>query len=124
MQITNIILIAQLILLIIIIFILIRKSGDNDQQFIIANTFLKNVCDIYYDSTLKNKIEEIKKTFDLDPQSRTNSIVAFNKQYNELLAESAKQIVRGYISKNCLKTLLTYYDMNSIILTIVFYLKR
>lgn len=115
----------QVLLLICICFILIKKQIVNrEEQFVICNTLLKTVSDIYYDSVLNGKIETLKTKYDLNPKSRTNSIAAFTEAYNSLLAESAKQIIRNHISKKCLKTLLDYYDMNSVILTIIFYLKR
>lgn len=100
------------------------KERIHEDEFVISNTVLNNVMNNYYESILVFKIEELKKNYDLDPSSKTNSIKPFTENYNIMLKDCSKEIITSYLSKNCLSVLLKYYSVESLVLIIISNLKK
>lgn len=100
------------------------KQQNSENEFAISLKVLNDTIDLYKESILNPKIMTLRHQYDLDPNSRTNSIKAFQEVLNTLISESAKEIMKNYISNDCYKTLILYYNINGLVLYIITQLKR
>ena len=111
-------------LFLLIVYILFKNLGrKTEEDFIVNVQVLTNIIDIYKESILLDRIEDIKRQYDLNPKSQTNSIKVFEKQQNDLISEATKEIINTYISRSCFKTLLRYYGLAGLGLLIITHLK-
>lgn len=110
--------------LLLLIFTKFRNLDTKDNDFVISNGIVLALINFYFDMILQDKIDALKLQFDLDPKSKTQSYKAFNDSYNILLANSAKDIMKNYLSKNCLNILLKHYSVDGLALMIISNLKR
>jgi hypothetical protein len=103
---------------IILIKIYEKIYSNKKDQYIVALTTLEKVVDNYLDVVLEKKVNLIKKDYNLDPTSKVNSIIAFEKRVNELISESSLDIMKS-LSPKVLKTLTQYFSNNSLALLII-----
>lgn len=83
-----------------------------------------NIIELYKETILTNKITVLSLKYDLNPQSKTNSLKAFEIAKKELISESLKEIMKNYLSKKCLKSLIGKYGVDGLGLLILTHLKR
>lgn len=114
-------LLVQIILLAMLVF---RFRKDDNDDLVVNESVLMTVINYYYQYILLPKLEPLKAQYDLDPKSKTQAIEAYMKVYNTLLSEAAKEIMKKYLSNNCLKKLLKYYSIDGLVLYIISNLKR
>ncbi|MFA7507001.1 MAG: hypothetical protein WCZ11_02060 [Bacilli bacterium] len=101
-----------------------KKEPIDDNNFAInLNTFISTI-DLYKESILKSNLESLKSKYDLNEKSQTNSIKAYISAKDELINTSVKDIFKNFISANCLKNLLKYYNTNGLTLLVITQLKR
>ena len=93
-------------------------------QFKLMLTILLNIIETYRDQVYLPILERNSRSFDLDPTSKTNSIVAYTKMQNELLAKSATEILTRYTIPEVLTELKKCYNMEYLTLLIVTNLKK
>lgn len=108
----------------ILILLTINKKRSKEDLFIMCNSMLHDIIKIYYESILRDRVERLKSQFDLDPKSKTQAFKAYTEAYNSLLSSAAKEIMKNYLSKTCLKILLNYYSVDGLVLIIISNLKR
>ncbi len=112
------------ILTIIIWFMVIKYFRDRGSEFVVNYNVLTSVIELYKESILLNKIHALQMQYDLNEQSKTNSRQAFEKAKNELISETVKVIIKGYLSKECVSSLLKHYSVDGLSLLIITHLKR
>ena len=91
---------------------------DFKDEYLIHTHILEQIIDNYKILILEEKITKLRKNYDIDPQSKTNSIVAYQKEYNKLLRQSSREVI-NHLSTNTRKKLLEYYTEDSLILHIL-----
>lgn len=112
------------ILSIIIGYVIQRYLEDTHSEFVISYNILMNIIELYKETILTNKITVLSLKYDLNPQSKTNSLKAFEIAKKELISESLKEIMKNYLSKKCLKSLIGKYGVDGLGLLILTHLKR
>lgn len=120
----NIFTICLLAIQIVILILILTRVKGKDDEFVIANATLVNVVDNYYNMILIGQVEELRKLYDLNPESKTNSLKPYTEKYNILLKNCSKEIITSYLSKNCLSILLKYYSVEGLVLIIISNFKR
>ena len=117
-------LILVTILTILVWYIIVKFIRDQGSEFVVNYNVLLSVIELYKESILLNKIQTLERKYDLNEQSKTNSRQAFEKAKNELISETVKEIIRDYLSKECVNSLLRHYSIDGLSLLIITHLKR
>jgi len=117
-----VIILIMLVLMFINLFIKIPK--EKDSEFVVNHNVLLNVIDIYKELILTNKLNTLAAQYDLNEKSATNSRLAFEKSKNAIISDTAKEIIKQYLSKDCLRVLLKYYSIDGLSLLVITHLKR
>lgn len=112
------------ILTILVWFVVVKILKERDTDFVVNYNVLLNVIELYIETILRGKINILSRQFDLNENSKTNSILAFEKAKDELISNSVKDIMNMYLSKNCLRSLLRHYNVEGLSLLIITHLKR
>lgn len=111
----------------LIIILLSRKNKIklfNDEEYIVALKNLEYIVNVYKSSFVSIKVEGMKKTFDLNPDSVTNAMKQFQDKLNIIYSEASKDVFKNFINRNHRDTLLKYFTSDSLILTIITLLKK
>jgi hypothetical protein len=104
--------------------ILVKLSKDRESEFVVNRNVLIDIIELYRESILLSKINSLKVKYDLNEQSKTNSRQAFEKAKNELISETVKEIIKDYLSTECVESLLKHYSIDGLSLLIITHLKR
>lgn len=112
------------VLTIIIWFGLNRWLEDKESEFVVYYNILVNIIELYKETILTGKINTLRSKFDLNEKSKTNSQSAFERAKNELISETVKEIMKVYLSKECLDRLIKRYGVDGLGLLILTHLKR
>ena len=112
------------VLTIIIWFGLNRWLEDKESEFVVYYNILVNIIELYKETILTGKINTLRSKFDLNEKSKTNSQSAFERAKNELISETVKEIMKVYLSKECLDRLIKRYSVDGLGLLILTHLKR
>jgi len=112
------------VLTIIIWFGLNRWLEDKESEFVVYYNILINIIELYKETILTGKINTLRSKFDLNEKSKTNSQSAFERAKNELISETVKEIMKVYLSKECLDRLIKRYGVDGLGLLILTHLKR
>lgn len=112
------------ILMGICLFVFLRVVKEKESEFVVNYNVLTNVIELYKETILSNKINLLRSKYDLNEKSATNSRQSFEKAKNELIANVVKEIIKDYLSKECLKSLLGHYSIDGLSLLIITHLKR
>jgi len=113
-----------LILLIIVNFIITifqknKKKIINESNFLISMKILDMTISDYCDSYFIDHINKMKKKYDLNEESQTQSINQFKKEYTQNLNDTIKIIINQYLSPDIRDELLFYFSIDSLILYII-----
>ena len=76
------------------------------------------LIDDYFVFYLYPKIEQLKKSHDLDVKSQTNSIKLFNQEYSEILNKYTNDVI-NHLSLKIKKELLIYFSIDGLLLYII-----
>jgi hypothetical protein len=117
-------LISISILAILFWFVIVKFSKDQESEFVVNYRVLTDVIELYKESILLNKIHTLETLYDLNEKSKTNSRQAFEKAKNELISETVKEIIKDYLSEECVSSLLRHYSVDGLSLLIITHLKR
>lgn len=112
------------VLTILVWFIIVKFLRDRDSEFVVNYNILTQLIEIYKETILNTKINTLRLQYDLNGKSQTNSIVAFEKAKNVLISETVKEIIKVYLSKRCVESLLKHYSVEGLSLLITTHLKR
>lgn len=112
------------ILMGVVWFIIMKIMRERESEFVVNYNVLTNVIGLYKESILLSRISVLKQKYDLNEQSKTNSRQAFEKAKNELISETVKEIMKVYLSEECLRSLLRHYSVDGLSLLIITHLKR
>ncbi len=112
------------ILTVIVWLISVKISKDREIEFVISKGVLFDIIDLYKESILLSRIKVLALQYDLHDKSPTNSIQAFERAKNELIKDTVKEIIKDYLSKTSIKTLLRHYKIDGLSLLIITHLKR
>ena len=113
-----------LIFLIIVNFIITifqknKKKIINESNFLISMKILDLTISDYCDSYFIDHINKMKKKYDLNEESQTQSINQFKKEYTQNLNDTIKIIINQYLSPDIRDELLFYFSIDSLILYII-----
>lgn len=100
-----------------------RRSPLIESDLIIIKYVLDSIISHYKTLYFTKKYEALLSIHDLDSSSITNSFKKFNKEYEIILKESAKDIYANYITDGVKKTCLRYYTLDALFLQIISNLK-
>ena len=125
---TNLLLIFCLIALFTIVqvvLILIYKEvcGNSRDEYVISMSTLERVISDYVTVVLTKEIQSLRKDHNLNPESKLNSIIAFEKKVNDVVSESSYAIMKMLAPKT-LKTLQKRFSNNSLALLIINKIKQ
>ena len=126
---TNLLLLALLLLIVVsliqVILLMIYKEiySRNKDEYIRDLSILERVIDDYVEIVLKKKIQTEKKNYNLDPSSRINSILSFEKKINQILSDSSVEILK-MLSRKTSKNLRKRFSNNSLALLIINRIKQ
>lgn len=104
--------------------IAVKIAKERESEFVVNHNILTNTIDLYKESILVDEIKILMRKYDLNEKSQTNSIQAFENAKKELISGSVKKIMKDYLSKECLKSLLRHYSVDGLSLLIITHLKR
>jgi len=113
-----------LIVLILIFYLNKKKTTNfNEQEYVVAIKTLQLTIDCYNKSILTPFKEQVQASYDLNPESPTNAIKKFDREMHELITNSAKEILKNYISVDSRKVLMKYYNIDALTLFVLTNLK-
>jgi len=124
MELNNFFLILGIILIISIgffyfyYFLIKLKYITNRDNYLIHKHILEEICENYKNSIYVPKLEELKRSHNLDENSQLNARSAFLKAKDNLDRSSAKDIYQK-LSRHNLKCLQQYYS-NDVLVLIIF----
>jgi hypothetical protein len=97
--------------------------SNTRDEYIITVSILEQVIDDYYNMILEKEVQRIRKNYNLDPESKVNSIMAFEKQVNELVSKASVEIMKMLTlrTRKCLKK---RFSNNSLALLIINRIKK
>ena len=97
--------------------------SNSRDEYIVTISILEQVIDDYYNMVLEKDVQRIRKNYNLDPESKVNSIIAFEKQVNELISKASVAIMKMLTSRTrkCLKK---RFSSNSLALLIINRIKQ
>lgn len=117
-------LILLCLLTLVIWFMLVKFLEDRESEFVVNYKVMNDIIEIYKEVILSDKINTLRLQYDLNEKSQTNSRRAFETAKNKLISETVKEIIKEYLSKKCLKSLLQHYSIDGLSLLIITHLKR
>ena len=84
-----------------VILISIYKSifQNSKDEYMISLSTLERVIDDYVSTILSKKIQQTKRKYNLDPESKINSVLAFEKKCNGLISEASLDILKMLTSR-------------------------
>lgn len=100
-------------------FLKFKKSQLLESDVTILFYTIDSATNMYKELFFNDNLKELYKKYDLEQNSRTNSSHQFNVEYNELVKNSAKEIINMYISNNIKKTAFKYFTFNSLVSYII-----
>jgi len=101
----------------------IKKSIFTELELTITHYVLESATTNYKNSYFTQKYNQLLSRHDLDDSSATNSFKKFNREYEDLLKESAKDIYSNHLSDNIKKICLKYFTLDALLLQIISNLK-
>ena len=127
-MISNILIIlASLILLTVVqvFLILIYKSifKNSKDEYVINLSVLERIIDDYVNTILSKKIQQDKKNYNLDPESKLNSVLSFEKKVNENISEASIDILK-ILSPEVSKSLSKKFSRKALALLVINKIKQ
>lgn len=108
-----------------IILISIYKSifRNSKDEYVINLSILERLIDDYVNTVLIKEIQQNKRQYNLDPESKINSVLAFEKKCNDLIGVASLEILK-MISPKTLKYLSIRFSDESLALLIINKIKQ
>ena len=101
-----------------------KKIYSNSRdEYIINISVLEHIIDDYYNMILEKDVQRVRKNYNLDPESKVNSIIAFEKQVNELVSKASVDIMK-MLTPRTAKCLKKRFSSNSLALLIINRIKQ
>jgi len=97
----------------------IKKSTLSESDIIILNHIIDSITLNYKNSYFSQRYQQLLNTYDLDQFSPTKATKKFEKDYDDLLKQSAKNVYTDYLSKNIKKLYLKYFTIDALLLQII-----
>lgn len=121
------ILLLSFILLTVVqlVLILIYKSifQNSKDEYVINLSVLERVIDDYVSTILSKKIQQDKKNYNLDPESKLNSVLSFEKKVNENISEASIDILK-ILSPEVSKSLSKKFSRKALALLVINKIKQ
>ena len=122
-----VILLLSFILLTVVqlVLILIYKSifQNSKDEYVINLSVLERVIDDYVSTILSKKIQQDKKNYNLDPESKLNSVLSFEKKVNENISEASIDILK-ILSPEVSKSLSKKFSRKALALLVINKIKQ
>ena len=123
----SLVILALFILLTVvqIVLILIYKSifKNSKDEYVINLSVLERVIDDYVNTILSKKIQQDKKNYNLDPESKLNSVLSFEKKVNEQISEASMDILK-ILSPEVFKSLSKKFSRKALALLVINKIKQ
>ena len=123
----SLVILALFILLTVvqIVLILIYKSifKNSKDEYVINLSVLERIIDDYVNTILSKKIQQDKKNYNLDPESKLNSVLSFEKKVNENISEASIDILK-ILSPEVSKSLSKKFSRKSLALLVINKIKQ
>ena len=116
---------VNIVILIGIILIVIGRHSKvfNDKEFEVSIKNLELIINCYKHSILIPIKVKMEKNYDLDYTSQTNAIKKFQQEERNLITIATKKILNDYISLSLRKSLMKYFNIDSLTLFVLTKLK-
>ncbi|MDX1701613.1 MAG: hypothetical protein R3250_13390, partial [Melioribacteraceae bacterium] len=101
----------------------LRKNTTHIEEFNTSLSSLNTILTVYKDNVLIPKIKNLQKEHDLNPESKSNSIILFNKQKEDLINNAVQDTFSRFLDKRLVSRLERYYTRDGLILFIVTYFR-
>jgi len=112
-----------ILLLVLIYFVFqhfkVKKSTFAESEITVCNYILGSATTNYKNSYFLQRYQQLLETHDLNQSSPTNSVKKFNREYEELLKQSAKEVYNNHLSNNVKKICLKYFTIDALLLQII-----
>ena len=123
----SLVILALFILLTVvqIVLILIYKSifKNSKDEYVINLSVLERIIDDYVNTILSKKIQQDKKNYNLDPESKLNSVLSFEKKVNENISEASIDILK-ILSPEVSKSLSKKFSRKALALLVINKIKQ
>ena len=123
----SLVILALFILLTVVqvVLILIYKSifKNSKDEYVINLSVLERIIDDYVNTILSKKIQQDKKNYNLDPESKLNSVLSFEKKVNENISEASIDILK-ILSPEVSKSLSKKFSRKSLALLVINKIKQ
>ena len=127
-MISNSLVILSLFILLTVVqvfLILIYKSifKNSKDEYVINLSVLERIIDDYVNTILSKKIQQDKKNYNLDPESKLNSVLSFEKKVNENISEASIDILK-ILSPEVSKSLSKKFSRKALALLVINKIKQ
>ena len=123
----SLVILALFILLTVVqvVLILIYKSifKNSKDEYVINLSVLERIIDDYVNTILSKKIQQDKKNYNLDPESKLNSVLSFEKKVNENISEASIDILK-ILSPEVSKSLSKKFSRKALALLVINKIKQ
>lgn len=113
----NVFLLIIFIIVCILIFISIYFFNRNIDRITIVSDVFNTTITNYCEAVFLKKVKELSKQHNLNPDSKTNSILSYQKKLNELISDATIDIIK-LLPKYVRNVLSIYYTDKSLALII------
>jgi len=96
-----------------------KYAQFNESEITVLMFVLGNIINNYKNTFLEQKYSQLMKKYDLEKNSSTNSKKLFNEEYEQILKDSAKEIITVYFSDDLRRVAFKYFTLDSLLLHII-----
>ena len=100
------------------------KSDFNESEYVVLNHILIDIIEKYKISKLNSKLVILRKQYDLNDKSETNSIKQYNEKLNEIYSLCCMDIYKKYLTSQFINTILKYKTEDALLVEIITKLKE
>jgi len=116
--------ISIFLFLLILFYFIIRHFKFKYDQFVESEISvliytIDTITNTYKELIFKNNYEELVAKYDIDEKSKTKSLERFNEDYNQLIKDSAKDILENYLATKLKVKSKKYFTTDSLLLYLI-----
>ena len=100
------------------------EKNDYEKEFKTSISALNGVVEAHVQMIFDEEVSRLRSQFDLKVESQTNSKKQFIQAFDDLCNQTTKIIMKTYLSKSLLKTLLEYYTIEGLTLFVLSILRK
>lgn len=82
------------IIVIVILLVILNRSNQSKDDYFVNMAILERIINDYVTIVVNNKVDQLQKDHDLNPESKVNSIKLYEIKVNELISKSVIEIIK------------------------------